>query len=637
MRYDRVIKKPFHGRRLLRQALVLLPLSLAVCLLVTSNMASAQRIMERLDRGVVAVQREDGSVYIGWRLLGSDPEDVAFNLYRITSTVEEEWETIRLNERPIVESTNFVDKFGREGDFYEVRPVVDGVEKNEDEPVRILPKKYLTIPLRTPEGYAPNDASVGDLDGDGDYEIVLHQAGRSSDNSRTGFTDPPILQAYRLDGTPLLEINLGKNIREGAHYTQFIVYDLNSDGRAEIVCKTADGTKNGKMGEVIGEPYADHRNTEGRILTGPEYLTVFDGLTGRPLHTVDYEPGRGDLAGWGGVGGNGGNDSIGNRADRFLACVAYLDGRHPSLVMCRGYYGRSVLAAWDFRDGRLTKRWTFDTNDDGLLPYAGQGNHNLSVADVDDDGRDEILYGAMAVDDDGSPLFTTGLRHGDAMHVSDLDPSRPGLEIWAAHENETRRTGPGLALLDARTGEILFSADDGRDVGRCLAADIDPRHPGAELWGGRSGLMTCRGEPIDDLRPTSTNFAIWWDADPLRELLNGNTIDKPGVGRLLTAEGCVSNNGTKSTPVLSADLFGDWREEVVFRTRDNQSLRIYTTTEPTDRRITTLMHDPQYRLSIAWQNVAYNQPPHPSFFIGDGMSDPPRPTIDLSTIGSSVE
>lgn len=611
-------------------------LALTACILTSYRATSAQRRMERLDRGAVAVQREDGSVYIGWRLLGSDPDEIAFNVYRISSDAGENWEAIRLNERPIVESTNFVDELGREGDLYEVRPVVDGVEKIEDGPIRIMTDNFLIIPLRTPDGYAPNDGSVGDLDGDGRYEIVLHQAGRANDNSHSGFTDPPILQAYRFDGTLLWRINLGKNIREGAHYTQFIVYDLDGDGRAEVACKTADGTTDG-VGDVIGDPDADYRNAEGRILAGPEFLTIFDGLTGRALQTVDYEPGRGDLAGWGGVGGNGGNDSIGNRADRFLACAAYLDGRLPSLVMCRGYYGRSVLVAWDFREGRLTQRWIFDTNDEGLEDYAGQGNHNLSVADVDDDGRDEILYGAMAVDDDGSPLFTTGLRHGDAMHVSDLDPSRPGLEIWAAHENETRRTGPGLALLDARTGEILVSADDGRDVGRCLAADIDPRHPGAELWGGRSGLMTCRGEPIDDLRPTSTNFAIWWDADPLRELLNGNTIDKPGVGRLLTAEGCVSNNGSKSTPVLSADLFGDWREEVVFRTRDNQSLRIYTTTEPTDRRITTLMHDPQYRLSIAWQNVAYNQPPHPSFFIGEGMSEPPRPAIDFPTIGSSVE
>jgi rhamnogalacturonan endolyase len=400
-----------------------------------------------------------------------------------------------------------------------------------------------------------------------------------------------------------------------------MVYDLDGDGRAEMACKTADGTVDGP-GKVIGDDKASYVDASGKVLSGPEFFTIFDGRTGAALATADYLPPRGDLGGWGGVGGNGGNDRTGNRADRFLACVAYLDGKLPSVIMCRGYYGRSVLAAWDWRGGKLTSRWVFDT-DKGYPSFAGQGNHSVSVADVDDDGRDEIVYGSMVVDDDGKGLFSTGLRHGDALHVGDLDPSRPGLEVFGIHENEGSANGsPGTAMYDARTGEILWKTAQGEDVGRGLAADIDPRHPGSECWGGPGGLRTSKGEPIGP-GPRSANFAIWWDGDLLREILDGNRISKWDWGgqkldTVFTATGCASNNGSKATPCLSADLFGDWREEVIFRTVDNKSLRIYSTTDPTEHRITTLMHDPQYRLAIAWQNVGYNQPPHTGFFLGDG-------------------
>ena len=298
-----------------------------------------------------------------------------------------------------------------------------------------------------------------------------------------------------------------------------------------------------------------------------------------------------------------------------LACVAYLDGVNPSVIMCRGYYGRSVLAAWDWRDGKLTSRWVFDSRD-GENPYSGQGNHNLTVADVDNDGRDEIIYGSMVVDDDGKGLFSTGLRHGDALHVGDLDIERPGLEVFGVHEIEDNTTGYGVAVYDARTGEILFKNSLNKDVGRGVAEDIYPLNPGAEMWwSGSNGLYSMKGERIGD-SPSSINFVIWWDGDLSRELLDGNHVDKYGAGRIFTAEGCVSNNGSKSTPALSADLFGDWREEIIFRTADNKNLRIYTTTLPSVHRIPTLMSDPQYRLSVAAQNVAYNQPPHTGFRIG---------------------
>jgi rhamnogalacturonan endolyase len=425
-------------------------------------------------------------------------------------------------------------------------------------------------------------------------------------------------------------IDLGINIRAGAHYTQFMVYDLDSDGKAEVACKTADGTVDG-AGTVIGNASADYRNTSGYILTGLEYLTIFNGQTGAALVTTNYLPARGSVSSWG--------DSYGNRVDRFLACVAYLDGVHPSLVMCRGYYTRAVLAAWDWQNGQLTQRWVFDSDDGtpGNSAYQGQGNHNLSVGDVDGDGKDEIIYGACAIDNDGTGLYTTGLGHGDAMHLSDMDPDRPGLEVWDAHESD-RSTGG--EFREAGTGQLIWGKASTKDVGRAVAGNILAGFKGYQMWaaGGVGGLYDRYGNNVGRT-PSSSNFLIWWDGDVVRELLDSNHIDKYGLSsdtRLLTADGCSSNNGTKSTPCLSGDILGDWREEVIFRTSDNTALRIYTTTTTTNYRLYTLMHDPQYRLSVAWQNVAYNQPPHTGFYLGDGMSTPPTPNIKYPGDATSI-
>lgn len=596
---------------------------LCVVLLLATHLAWAQRVMERLDRGVVALPDGEGNVFVSWRLLANDPTDMGFNVYRMY----EGGEAIKLNSEPLLGATNYIDRSVLEGQtraWYFVRPwqgQSEGTGSAAFEADLTPGRHYLQIDLEPLAGYRAGDASVGDLDGDGVYEIVLHRTGKAHDNSHDGYTDPPILEAYKLDGTLLWRIQLGKNIREGAHYTQFIVYDLDGDGKAEMACKTADGTTDG-TGAVIGDSTKDWRNAQGRILEGPEYLTVFDGPTGKALATVDYVPDRYPIDGWGTPQRT---DSRGNRSDRFLAAVAYLDGHLPSLVMCRGYYVRSVIAAWDFRNGQLTPRWVFDSKD-GKSPYSGQGFHNLSVADVDDDGKDEIIYGAMAIDDDGQPLYTTGWGHGDAQHLGDLVPSRPGLEMFTIHENASPRS-PAAALRDACTGEALWTGAYGQDVGRGVAANIDASNPGAELWfSGSPGLLNTAGERIG-ANPPSTNFLIWWDGDLTRELLDGNHIDKYGAGRLFTAEGCVSINGTKSTPVLSADLLGDWREEVIFPTADHRSIRIYSTTIPTSHRLATLMHDPQYRLSIAWQNVAYNQPPHTGFYMGeDRLPSGPSPS-----------
>ncbi len=615
-------------------------------LIIYSTSASAQRQMENLSRGIVAV-KQTGSVYVSWRLFGTDPETISFNLYRITGSTE----PIKVNEKPITESTNYVDSDADPNQElqYFVRPVLDGGELAPSKPANAWDNNYLEIPIQPINEYRPGDASIADLDGDGEYEIVLHQTSHGRDNSFAGITGTPVFDAYKMDGTRLWRINLGINIREGEHYTQFMVYDLDGNGRAEMACKTADGTTDGK-GQVIGDKDKDWRTykegdrTHGRILDGPEYLTIFDGQTGEALKTVDYVPNRYPINGWGGIGGNGGNDSYGNRCDRFLACVAYLDGVRPSLVMCRGVYGRIVMAAWDWRDAKLTSRWVFDSGISyppyqDASPYSGMGGHSLSVVDVDEDGKDEIVYHAMVVDDDGKGLYSTGWRHGDSMHISDMYPDRPGLEVFTIHENEDDTVlfqSPGAAMRDARTGEAIWKHSPGIDVGAGLAADIDPRYRGYEAWGGPGGIRDSQGNDIGP-KPRSTSFAIWWDGDLLRELIAGSNINKwnweKGVEERLYSTG--ARPGSRG-PNIMGDFLGDWREEMLMTAPDRQSLRLYTTTIPTEYRIYTLMHDPQYRLSIAWQNVVYNKPPHPGFFLGDGMAPAPRPNIHLIGNGEAL-
>jgi len=609
-----------------------------ILVLFCSCASLAQRQMENLDRGLIAVKENNGKVFVGWRVFGTDPEGIAFNLYRKSGIQT----AVKLNAKPITGATNFIDLKADStvSNTWFVKSIINNKEVDEAGSFTIAAKapiqQYLSIKLKSIPGYQPNDVSVGDLDGDGQYDIVLHQAGRGRDNGSTGLTDPPIFQAYKLDGTFLWEINLGKNIREGAHYTQFMVYDLNGDGIAEFACKTADGTTDAK-GKVVGDASKNwvdtvpKSRTFGKILNGPEYFTVFSGKTGEALASTDYIPSRGNIGDWGGLGGNGRNDNTGNRVDRFTACIAYLDGIKPSVVMCRGYYGRTVLAAYDFREGKLTNRWVFDSQN-ASNPYSGMGNHNLSVADVDNDGKDEIVFGAMVVDDNGKGLFTTGFRHGDAIHVSDLDPEIPGQEVFGIHEIEEGTIGSGVVLYAAANGKVLFKGQENTDVGRGVADNIDSTRVGAQMWwSGGNGLYDIKGNKIGP-NPSSTNFLIYWDGDATRELLNSNRIDKYGKGNIFIATGARSINGSKSTPALSADILGDWREELVLRSTDNTELRIYSTTIPTNIKQYTLMHDPQYRLGVAWQNVGYNQPPHTSFYMGKGMKPAPKPNIKLTLV-----
>lgn len=588
------------------------------------------RVMEDLNRGLVAVT-VTGGVYVGWRMFGTDDPGIGFNLYRDGTLV---------NSSVIEDSTNYLDENGASSSTYYIRPVLNSVEKDASETVSVWSTFYKDITLNVPAGvttpdevtcsYTPNDCSVGDLDGDGELEIVLKwDPSNSHDNSEDGYTGNVYLDAYEMDSTRLWRIDLGVNIRAGAHYTQFVVYDLDSDGKAEVACRTAPGTMDGAGNYVLmdgDDKTSDYRNSDGYILDGPEYLTIFNGETGAEMITAAYVPERGSVSDWG--------DNYGNRADRFLGCVAYLDGVRPSLVMCRGYYTRSVLAAWNWRDGELTNIWTFDT-DEGWDDYYGQGNHNLSVGDVDGDGKDEIIYGQMAVDDDGDGIYSTELGHGDAIHFGDLDPNREGLEVFVCHEENNN----GETMRDAATGEIIFQNTLDDDNGRACTGDVDPNYAGEEAWSYADGnLKSCTGVVISSSKPSSCNFAIWWDGDLSRELLNGDVIDKwdpdsSSTGRVLTLYNydVTYNNSTKKNPCLQADIFGDWREEVISPAGDGTFLRIFTTTDVTAHRIHTLLHDPIYRMGVCWQNTEYNQPPHTSFFLGNDMTLPvDEPNIVLS-------
>ncbi|MES2898181.1 MAG: rhamnogalacturonan lyase [Pseudomonadota bacterium] len=628
--------------------------------------------MEALDRGVVAVPAKAGGNLVSWRLLATDARRTSFDVYR---------DGKKINARALDGGTNFVDASGTPQSTYVIRTLVNGRSVAASKPALVWTEGYLNLPIQQPPGgvtesgeayvYTAHEASAADLDGDGQYEIILKwdpakrddgpysQPSNARDNAFHGYTGVVYLDAYSLEGKRLWRIDLGRNIRAGAHYTQFQVFDYDGDGRAELAVRTSDGTVDG-TGQVLGNPQADWREQggevastdrtgglvkpdgtmvaqlQGRIVKGPEFLTIFDGLSGKALASEPYWPSRDPRTDaptreqmtetWG--------DSYGNRSDRFLAGTAYLDGQRPSIVMARGYYARTTVAAWDWRDGKLSKRWVFDSAEPGNVAFGGQGNHQLSVADVDGDGKDEIVYGSMVIDDNGKGLWSSGLRHGDAMAVSDLDPGRPGLEKFGAHEEVSRNGGIGSAMLDARTGKVLWSTPADKDTGRGVTADIDPRFPGAEAWASNSDVLyTAQGTPIEGAkRPREMSFFLWWDGDDLREMFDKNRITKwdwsaGKSNNLLEATGAMHTAGSKNVPVLSGDLFGDWREEVIWHTPDEKFLRIYTTPHPTERRLVTLMHDAQYRTAIAWQNTAYNQPPYPSFFIGDGMKAPPAPNI----------
>ena len=647
-------------------------------LLMTATLCGQAQItpvsqMEKLDRGVVAIPSYTGlGNFVSWRFLGTDSNDTRFDLIRNGTTIASDLTVTNYDDWDF----NWDSSIGYE---YQVVTKVNGEVLETSAPVKPWTNIYKQLKLDRPATganggtYSPNDCSVGDVDGDGEYEIfVKWDPSNAKDNSQSGITDNVFIDCYKFDGTKLWRIDLGRNIRAGAHYTQFQVYDYDGDGKAEMMCKTGPGSLDGK-GNYVNQAATDatiqavsgtalYRSSAGRITGGQEWLTIFKGETGEALHTIFYNPNRNMKYGgaadgsvnWG-VGGKNDTGSYGNRGERFLAATAYLDGpQHPaSAIFCRGYYDYAFIWAVDFDGQHLQQRWLsehksgtsytlYSYNADntytsktftGCKPTSGSGsgtmyqngNHNMSVADVDGDGCDEIIWGSAALDHDGTLLYGTGFGHGDAIHVGDLNPERPGMEVFQIHEGN----GYGWDLHDARTGEILFSASGGSDNGRGIAAQLDAKHPGYYFSSAndRSQRSAVSGEVVSTGN-TSVNFRIYWDGDPQDELLDGTKIDKwdgKGTTRLYINNrnpydynSSSSCNGSKSTPNLQADLFGDWREEIIlWSTADNATLNIFSTNTPTEYRVPTLMHDHTYRMGICWQNTAYNQPPHLGYYLPD--------------------
>ncbi|WP_309120648.1 rhamnogalacturonan lyase [Paenibacillus sp.] len=715
--------------------------------------------LEYLDRGLVAASTSEG-VFVSWRVIGS--EVTGYCEKGLTGAVYHLYRDGELIAR-IADSSNYLDRDGTSTSIYSVCAAVDGREADRSAEATPWESDYYEIPLRKPEGgvtptgeaytYSANDMSVGDVDGDGQYEyFVKWDPSNAKDVSHSGYTGPVYIDCYKHDGTLLYRIDLGANIRAGAHYMQFLVYDFDGDGKAEVMFKTAPGTKvirYSREGKPISEAYitmlpedaaagyrheddyrmsssdyyehlvqkfmgwhaheevlaghwpatlercfgvedqysyplsredaqrladtfidvyapsrSDRNNLrafQGFILKGPEYLTVFNGRTGEEMETIRYKPGRHDDGlMWGDYAWN--RIEPGNRVDRFLAGVAYLDGKKPYAVFARGYYTRAAVVSYSWDGKHLREKWFVDSGwvpmdnpfrdtlrladgrNEAFGSLAKQGAHSVSIADVDGDGCHEIIYGAATIDHDGSILYsstgvlppagaapgaTAKLGHGDALHVADIDPDRPGLEIFMVHESGV--WGPyGYTLRDAATGEVLYGGFAAGDVGRGMVGQVDPERRGLQTWSSEDifsqktfGLMTAKGEQIDKKVP-GTNMSIKWAANMTTQIVSGS-FDQPVAiedwkrGRLLTAEGTRSNNGTKGNPCLVADLFGDWREELAVRTADSSAIRIYLSTEVTDRKLYTLMHDAQYRTGVARQNVVYNQPCYPSFYFASDI------------------
>lgn len=588
------------------------------------NPVRFSRQAENLDRGLIAVTSDicEGIV-VSWRMLGTDPDDVYFKLYKNGELIP---------EAEHLSGTCFNDITGKAGDRYSVQVCyssMDLLTEKSDEFIAV--ESYMEIPIEAPAddtlrmggvcSYYANDASVGDVDGDGEYEIILKwDPDNSKDNSQGGITGLVYIDCYKLDGRRLWRINLGENIRAGAHYTQFMVYDFDGDGKAEMICKTGDGSIDG-LGNVIGDGSKVYLNTTiGKILRGPEYLTLFDGLTGEALDTIDFQPERGTIESWG--------DGNGNRSERYLGAVAYLDGKTPSCIMSRGYYARTAICAYDVVDKKLVMRWKFDTEDNqDYKQYMGQGNHNIAVADVDGDGYDEICFGQLTINEDGMPMACTGLGHGDAMHVGDLILDHPGVEGWSCLEGSH-----GAVLWNPCDADILMRVDGKADTGRGTTGNFIPGNRCYEFVSSESrdvydNMMNVVGTWPEK---SSVNYAVYWDGDLEHEVGDGTKVYKITGETLLNAQGCVKINGTKANTSLTADILGDWREEIILPSEDRKSLRIYLSPYMTDVTTFTLMHDIQYRCQVASQNVAYNQGALTSFFLGTGFDLPEKPDIYIA-------
>ncbi|MBQ9109802.1 MAG: RICIN domain-containing protein [Oscillospiraceae bacterium] len=584
--------------------------------------------MEDLDRGLCATL-SGGNMLVSWRSLATDPENMTYKLYKNGELVGTYDSTQKTNV--LVSGASAADVFTMDAFVGDImvefaEPAIVLGTKNSGQSgayteFAVTPPAEQTMPDGTTCTYTPNDTTCGDVDGDGQYELIVKwDPSNSRDNANDGYSGSVFIDCYKLDGTRLWRIDLGRNIRAGAHYTQMVVADLDSDGKAEMMLKTADGTVDGK-GTVIGDASKDYRGSDGRIIQGPEYLTLFDGQTGAALDTIDFSPARGTVGDWG--------DTWGNRCDRMLATVAYLDGKTPSAVFGRGYYAKTAVTAYDVENKKIVKRWSFDTGTNSSDPAFNQGNHSLIPMDVDGDGAHEILYGSVCFESNGTVKWSTGLGHGDCMQAGDLIPERPGLEVFQVHEHHYC-----AEVHDAATGEIIWKLDGTDDVGRGIALNLTADSAGMEFtsvvdgqvyaYNPSSGKIESQGYGWNDKIKWSMNTAVWWDGDLEREAMDRTMIEDTG-GRKFTGDGSY-NNASKSNACLTADLFGDWREEVVLHA-DGNKIRIFGTTFETETRLDTLMHDDQYRCGVATENVGYNQAPNTSFFLGTGYDLPAAASI----------
>ena len=633
------------------------------------------RQMEKLDRGLIAI-KTDGGVYLSWRLFdnednifGSADKNVSFNVYRDGKKISE-----------VATKTNYVDS--TIGTNYSVAPVINGVEGEKCNPVTAYNNSYFDIPLLKPDdetiydpsnnklatySFFPADCSTGDVDGDGEYEIIVKWTSHERDVGTPAYSGTVHLAAYKLDGTKLWknDIELGKNVYSSAHTLQFLVYDFDGDGKSEVICQTSLGSKDGQGKYVSNAAQtdeeikaitdkenstADYRSSSGVITKGEEFLTVFNGETGAAMDTISLPTTRGS------ENGVDYGDDFGNRSNRFVSDIAYLDGEKPYAIYLRGYYfgrngkQRTSIAGISWDGTALSPTYRFDTQKgqegyyDGAYQYVGNGNHNCTVADVDNDGKDEFITGAlcMEVNDDNEfrPKWCTYLQHGDALHIGNYDPTHTGFEFFTVHEDSGTNSLSGnditldfgMSVIDAETGNIMFHEGASADTGRGVMANV-----GAggyyQIWSAKNSARQSNGgtdfttaTSLTGRNTPSMNFRIFWDGDLYDNLLDGaNITDWNGrnMSNIFSARNydCVSINGTKANPSLQADLFGDWREEVVYPTTNGMALRVFSTTDTTDYKIKTLMQDPVYRSGVAAEQTAYNQPPHVGFYMGKEVFD----------------